>query len=77
MNHYLVVFDRSKGEVLRLQRFSDRDDALQARFAEERDHRGESDIEIVVLGAISGESLRRTHGRYFKDFEQLAASARV
>ena len=76
MNHYLVVFDRSKGEMLRLQRFSDRDDALHARFAEERERRGEPDIEVVVLGAISGESLRRTHGRYFKDFEQLAAGAR-
>jgi hypothetical protein len=76
MNHYLVVFDRSKGEVLRLQRYSDRDDALRARFTEEREHRGDPDIEVVVLGARSGESLRRTHGRYFKDFEQLAASAR-
>ena len=75
MNHYLVVFDRSKGELIRLQRFGNRDDALRARFAEERTRQDEPDIEVVVLGAISGESLRRTHGRYFKDFEQLAAGA--
>ncbi len=76
MNHYLVVFDRSKGEVLRRQRYSDRDEALNARFAEERKHRGEPDIEVVVLGADSWDSLRRTHGRYFKGFDQLAAGAR-
>ena len=75
MNHYLMVFDRSKGEILRLHRYSDRNDALHARFAEERRYGDESDIEVVVLGAISGESLQRTHGRYFKNFDQLAAGA--
>ena len=75
MNHYLVVFDRSKGQVLRRQRFNDPNDALKARFAEERKHLGEQDIEVVVLGAVSWDSLRRTHGRYFKDFDQLAAAA--
>lgn len=75
MNHYLVVFDRSRGEVLRRQRYSDPNDALTARFAEERKHGGASNIEVVVLGATSWESVRRTHRRYFKDFDQLAAAA--
>jgi hypothetical protein len=75
VNHYLVVFDRSKGKVLRLQRYSDRNEALSARFAEEREHSSEPDIEVVVLGAVSGDSLRRTHGRYFKDFGELASAA--
>jgi hypothetical protein len=77
VNHYLVVFDRSSGEVLRRQRFGDPGEALRARFAEERKRRGEADIEIVVLGAESWDSLRRTHGRYFKDFDELAAEARA
>jgi hypothetical protein len=76
VNHYLVVFDRSKGKVLRIQRYSDRNAALDARFSEEREHSSESDIEVVVLGAVSGDSLRRTHGRYFKDFDELASGAR-
>ena len=75
MNHYLVVFDRSEGRVLRRQRYGNPDEALAARFAEEREHRGEADIEVVVLGATSWESVRRTHGRYFKDFDELAAAA--
>jgi hypothetical protein len=74
MNHYLVVFDRSKALVLRHKRYSDRNEALEARFAAEREHRDEPDIEVVVLGAQSWEALKRTHGRYFKGFDQLAAS---
>jgi hypothetical protein len=76
MNHYLMVFNRSTGEILRRQRYGDRDDALKARFSEERKHHDEPGIEVVVLGAVSWDSLRRTHGRYFKNFDQLAADAK-
>lgn len=74
MNHYLVVYDRSKGQVLRHKLFPDRNDALAARFAAEREHTGEENIEVVVLGARSWADVKRTHGRYFKDLGQLAAS---
>ncbi|MGH3301774.1 MAG: hypothetical protein ACRDOK_08850 [Streptosporangiaceae bacterium] len=75
MNHYLVVFDHSTGEVLRRPRFSDPAMAISARFEEERERRGEASIEVVLLGADSWESLRRTHGRYFRDFGELAEAA--
>jgi hypothetical protein len=42
VNRYLVVFDRSRGSVLRSQRYSDPGKALEARFAEERERRGET-----------------------------------
>ena len=75
MNHYLVVFDRSRGTVLHHQRYGDRNKALEARFAAEREHRDEPAIGVVVLGAQSWEALRRTHGRYFKSIGQLAGLA--
>ncbi len=68
MNHYLVVFDRSSGEVLRSQRFTDPGKALEARFAEERKHRGEASIEVVVLGADSWDALRRRSERARQGF---------
>lgn len=74
MNHYLVVFDRSRGEVLRHKLYGDRNDALAARFEAERQHSGDPDIEVVVLGARSWADVKRTHGRYFKGFNQLATS---
>lgn len=75
MNHYLVVFDRSKSEVLQRRRFSDANKALEARFEAEREYRDDPDIEVVVLSARSVDALRHTHGRYFKGFGQLASSA--
>ncbi len=73
MNHYLVVFDRSKGDVIRKQRYAGRGEALRARFVAEREFRGDPDIEVVVLGADSWEALMRTHSRYFKGLRQLAS----
>jgi hypothetical protein len=76
MTHYLIVFDRPRGQILELRQFSDRQDAVRARFEEERRREDQSDVEIVILGAESREALERTHARYFKDLSQLIRSAR-
>jgi hypothetical protein len=73
VNHYLVVFDRSRGVVVRHKLYSDRNDALAARFAAEREHSGDPNIEVVVLGARSWADVKRTPSRYFKDLGQLAS----
>jgi hypothetical protein len=75
VNHYLVVFDRSRGEVIRHEQYQNRSEALEARFAAEREHSADPHIEVVVLGAQSWEDVERTHGRYFKGFGQIAASS--
>jgi hypothetical protein len=72
MKHFLLVFDRSEGRLCRLEEFESSSKALDARFAAERLHRGEADIEVVVLTADSKADLRRTHARYFQDVRQLA-----
>lgn len=74
MNHFLVVFDRSTGKVVRKEFFHDRNEALAARFEAERQNSEAPDIEVVVLGARSWADVKRTHGRYFKGIGQLAAS---
>lgn len=71
MNHYLIVFDRSRSAVLRCEAFSTRQAALEARFEAERELGRDSDIEVVVLGAASPEALERTHSRYFRGLRQL------
>lgn len=76
MIHYLIVFDRPRGQILELRQFSERQDAVRARFEEERRRAGQSQVEIVILGAESREALERTHARYFKDLSQLIRSAR-
>ena len=71
MNHYLIVFDRSRGAILRFEAFSTRQAALQARFEAEREVGGNGDIEVVVLGADSPDALERTHSRYVRGLRQL------
>ncbi|WP_017559632.1 hypothetical protein [Nocardiopsis baichengensis] len=75
MTQFLVVFDRSAGEIIHRAEFADRQVALRERFVAERKHRHESDIEVVVLGGDSWEALKRTHARYFQGMRELADNA--
>lgn len=71
MKNYLVVFDRAGGQISHFEEFDDSAEALRARFAAERRHAGDANIEIVVLGADSVANLHRTHARYFKTVGEL------
>lgn len=73
MSYFLIVYDRASGKRLDLEEFSSREEATRARFEREIAERGHSGIEVVVLGASSLESMKRTHSRYFKSLGQLAA----
>ena len=66
MIHFLLVFDRPQGRLLREQPYADHRTALEERFAVERTHRGNPGIEVVVLTAESKDAIRRTHSRYFR-----------
>jgi hypothetical protein len=76
MSYFLLVYDRSAGELRELREFSDadREAALAERFARERETEGRQDLEIVLLGAPSEAALRRTHSRYFKSAREQLAS---
>lgn len=73
--HYLLVYDRKQGKVIRQASFSQADKALDARFNAEREFSGQPEIEVVVLGADSWQDLLRTHARYFKGLHELADKA--
>lgn len=77
MKYFLVVYDQRSGTLVSIEEFdqSDRETASRARFQLEADHREEPEIEVVVLGSASRESLMKTHGRYFKSVGELASEA--
>ena len=71
MNYFVLVYSRSRGELgqeIEVFEGAHRVDAMQRRFALEREYPGE---EVVVLGAESEDAIRRTHGRSFHTVEQL------
>jgi hypothetical protein len=73
MHQFLIVYERAAGRIVRLQEFdeAERDDALAQMFRYEREHLGNPDIEIALLGAESLDVIKRTHGRYFKSLEEV------
>jgi hypothetical protein len=74
MKHFLLVYRRSTGELARLDDLGlDRSSALKRRFEIELQDRSDPDLEVVLLSAPSLDALRRTHGRYFRSPEELAA----
>ena len=78
MKHFLLLFDRVRGELITEREFDDAAEALRTRFRIEREREWEGrpltrDVEIVVLGADSAQTLRRTHRRYFMTIGEMAA----
>lgn len=76
MSYFLLVYDRALGQLRELRRFpdSERECALTARFARERQEQGRPEIEVMLLGAASEEALRKTHARYFRTPEELLSN---
>lgn len=73
MNYFVVVYDRLSGESSVLRTFSaeERAQAMQNRFELEDEFKDRPNVEIVVLGADSQDSLMRTHSRYFKTAREM------
>ena len=74
MRSYLIVYDRSSGELLELHEYApeDRARAMADRFKIEARERQNPSVEVVVLSASSREALERTHSRYFHTPAELA-----
>jgi hypothetical protein len=77
MRNFLVVYNRRTGanHVREFPAGCGRE-AIRERFVLERQHRGDSDIEIVVLGSDSQDELMQTHSRYFRSATQILEHAR-
>jgi hypothetical protein len=77
MRSFLVVYNRRTGSnsVREFPPGQGRE-AIHARFEAEREHRGDPDIEVVVLGSRSREELLKTHSRYFRSAREILDSAR-
>jgi hypothetical protein len=71
--NWLIIYKRSEGSLLRCDQIADSRAALAERFRLEREHAGDPDLEIVVLGADSLEALKVTHARYFFTLPELVS----
>ena len=66
INHFLVVYDIRHG-LAHVEPFDRNYDAALAAYAEaEANHRADENVEVVLLGSDSIETLERTHSSYFE-----------
>jgi len=66
INHFLVVYDIPNG-LAHVESFGrNYEDALGAYAEAEANHRDDGNIEVVLLGSDSVETLKRTHSSYFE-----------
>lgn len=66
INHFLVIYDIPNG-LAHVESFGQDYDAAIAAYAEaEEEHRSDPNVEIVLLGSDSLETLERTHSSYFE-----------
>jgi hypothetical protein len=71
MSHFLLRYDRRRGILESMERFTDSAEATSRRFEMELVYLGQPSIEVVVLSAASEDDLRRTHSRFFRSLQQL------
>jgi hypothetical protein len=65
LKHFLLVYDLAAQCLIEQQEFSDGGEAASAYSALEREYQGREDLEIVLVGADSIETIKRTHAHYF------------
>jgi hypothetical protein len=65
LHHFLLVYSYEEGRLVHQDEFNDEAKAAAAYTKAERDYRGQSNFEIVLVGSDSIETIMRTHGHYF------------
>jgi hypothetical protein len=72
LNHYLLIFDHSAGKLVSHEEFDEVEAALDAYEHAETSHDRSSNIEVVLVGSDSFETVRETHANYFDGTAALA-----
>ncbi len=77
MTYFLIVYERKSGTLEKLKEYPEDQGelALRERFRIEAGDDNGKDLEVVVLGGESLETIKTTHARYFKTAQATAASA--
>jgi hypothetical protein len=74
--HFLLVYDLERQQLVgEPQEFVRADEATAAYSALEREHQKDSNLEVILIGADSFETIKSTHGNYFEDDRDAAGAA--
>jgi len=66
--NFLLIYDHEQQHLVETLNLGNRAEEAARTYAEyERRYRGQKSIEIVLVGADSLETIKRTHAHYFSD----------
>lgn len=66
IQHFLLVFDHSAGHLIHTQEFGeDAERALATYASTEAEYGDRKDVEVVLIGSDSFDTVKRTHANYF------------
>jgi len=67
LRHFLIIYDHKNGKLRAPPKmYEDATAALAAYSEQEREHQGNKDLEIVLIGSDSLATVKRTHANYFE-----------
>ena len=72
--HFLLVYNLDLQKLVYEGQFTDAEKAATEYARLEAQHRGNPDLEIVLVGADSLETIKTTHGHYFDGSAPPSAS---
>ena len=76
INHFLMVFDHGKNQLVELQEFGNDSETATRCYGEyEKKYRDSSLIDIILVGSDSLETVKITHSIYFSNAEQRVHDA--
>jgi hypothetical protein len=72
--HFLLIYNIDLGHLVEYKEFTDASLAVAEYSKLEREYAGQGNFEIVLVGADSIETIKRTHGQYFTEDGDAHAS---
>ncbi len=79
VRYFLLVYDRARSKLVEVREFDDDGKASEEYARLEAEHRADANVEIVLIGSDSLETVKQTHSNYFSDdretVETLVAGA--
>ncbi|QCV95642.1 hypothetical protein [Acidipropionibacterium acidipropionici] len=65
-NYFILVYNRAKRALMQTLRYGTQADLAVADYSKfEHEYEKDHDVEVVLIGSDSLETVRRTHANYF------------
>lgn len=73
LHQFLLIYNAATQRLIQANDLGDNTTGAVAAYAEcEQKYRGNKDIEVVLIGSDSLDTIKKTHGHYFGEVDPVA-----